>query len=86
METLTFTVRNHDGTIKKVVDNVPLDMELSAFREAAQDALGIPANQTCHLILDKNQQRLNETGTIRSAGLQNNEKLTLVPEFQGGAK
>ncbi|MDJ0902169.1 MAG: hypothetical protein QNJ55_25540 [Xenococcus sp. MO_188.B8] len=73
---ITFCV---EGRISVQKEKVALDMKLSDFREAAQTLLSLPDNLPCRLILERNQEELSHNATFRDAGIQQGDKLILIP-------
>jgi hypothetical protein len=82
MADITVTVKNMSGDFRKTTE-VPTDMRLGDFRQAAQELDGL-SNVTCTLLLEKNNRAVNENESFESAGIQPNTTFILASEDEGG--
>ena len=72
------TFQKHDATISKT-ENISLDIKLSDFRKVVQLLLSFPSESPFVLVLDRNKQELDNYGTLKDAGIQDNDKIILYP-------
>jgi hypothetical protein len=70
----------HSGEQQKTAD-VSIDFNLGDFRRDAQEVFGIPKTRKAVLILEKTGEVLSNEKTFRSAAIQNNTVLALIPEM-----
>ncbi|RUS92681.1 hypothetical protein DSM106972_098550 [Dulcicalothrix desertica PCC 7102] len=82
MEGITVTVRNLSGDFRKTTD-VPLDMTLGDFRQAAQEMAGL-STVPCALVLEKTNKAVRDNDTFQSASIPSGAVFILTPEAEGG--
>ncbi len=82
MEEITVTVKNLSGDFKKTTE-VPLDMLLGDFREAAKELANL-SNVPCTLVLEKSNKVMRDNDTFQSAGITSGSVFVLTPEAEGG--
>jgi hypothetical protein len=82
MQEFTVTVRTLDGTGRKTTE-VPLDMTLGDFREAAAEILGLSGIPTS-LVDEKTNQVFRDGLTFQESNIENGAVFVLVPEAEGG--
>ena len=80
-EQITVTVKTVDGSFKKSVD-VPVDMSIKDLCDGAKEQANL-SSVPCNL-MDSQNNELQESDTIQSAGIKNGTTLTLVPQTEGG--
>jgi len=84
IEEITVLIKYVTGGKDGEEATVALDLNLGEFRKESQEIFGVPKNRNCHLMLEKTNQVLDDSDTFRSAGIQNNAVLLLLP-IVGGA-
>jgi hypothetical protein len=80
---ITVKVRSLGGDFCKIVD-VPPDMTLGDFKEAVQEAFGLPS-LPCALVLEKTNKMMRDSDTFESAGIESGSVFILTPESEGCA-
>lgn len=83
IEEITVLIKYLTGGNDGEEATVILDLNLGEFRKEAQEMFGIAKNRNCHLMLEKTNQVLDDSDTFRSAGIQNNAVLLLMPDMGG---
>ncbi|MBD2552007.1 hypothetical protein H6G51_01820 [Limnothrix sp. FACHB-708] len=82
MNQVTVTVRNLSGDFRKTTD-VPADMLLGDFRQAAQELAGL-STVPCSLVLEKTNKVMRDSDTFQGAGIESGSVFILTPEAEGG--
>ncbi|RUS92682.1 hypothetical protein DSM106972_098560 [Dulcicalothrix desertica PCC 7102] len=80
-EDITVTVRTCDQTFRKSAE-VPVDMSLGDFRQAAQEMVGLYA-VPCTLVLEKTNKAVEDNDTFQSAGIEPGTVFVITPEAEG---
>lgn len=82
MKEYTVTVRTLDGSSRKTTE-VPFDMNLGDFREAASEVLGLSGSPSC-LIYEETHQVVKENTNFEELNIKNGTVFIVAPIVDGG--
>jgi hypothetical protein len=72
------TFQKHDVTASRT-ENISLDINLDDFHKAVQLLLRFPFGLPFVIVLNRTKQKLDNYGTLKDAGIQDNDKIILYP-------
>ncbi|MDJ0717683.1 MAG: EsaB/YukD family protein [Prochloraceae cyanobacterium] len=82
-ESISIVIRDA-GENRKASVTLPDNLTVEQLLSATQQRWNLDANRDYALRLDRTGEQLDPSATLRDAGIQNNDVIVLIENFEGG--